>query len=139
MEAGQMAHPMSDDPADGNGKPSRPSVLFRTEVERGGDASCISLSGPYSDLVPALVEEETRVAEQAGVRHLILDLRGLTSVDAKGLGLLLGDWGGERRDGLVLILVRVPKAMRPLLEQAGLDHQLPISYESLSLHHPQPA
>jgi anti-anti-sigma factor len=134
-----MAQLMSEGAADMNRQASLPSVPFRTEVERGGDASCISLSGAYGDLVPDQLEEEIRVAERARVRHLILDLRGLTSVDADGLSALLGDWAGERRDGLVLILVRVSKTMRPLLEQTGLDHQLPIAYEGASLHHPQPA
>jgi anti-anti-sigma factor len=137
--SGHMVQLISEDPADMNRQTSSTGAPFRTEVERGGDASCISLSGTYGTLVPERLEEEIRVAERARVRHLILDLRGLTSVDADGLSALLGDWAGERRDGLVLILVRVPKAMRPLLEQTGLDHQLPISYEGVSLRRPQPA
>jgi anti-anti-sigma factor len=109
------------------------SAPFRIEVERGGDACSISLSGSYGDFGPDRLEKEIREAEEAHVRHLILDLRGLTSIDADGLTALLGDWADERRDGAVLILVRVPKAMRPLLEKTGLDHQLPITYEGVSL------
>ena len=78
-------------------------------------------------------------AERERVRHLILDLRGLKAVDTDALRELLGEWAEERRDGLVLILVRVPKTMRPLLQQTGLDHQLPISYEGVSLFDGQPA
>jgi anti-anti-sigma factor len=119
-----------------NMQTSPASAPFRIEVERGGDASSISVSGTYGGLVPERLEEEIREAERAHVRHLILDLRGLTSVDADGLSALLGDWAEERRDGLALILVRVPKAMRPVLEQTGLDHQLPITYEVVSFGRP---
>jgi anti-anti-sigma factor len=134
-----MVQLTSKDAFDVNGQTGPRSALFRAEVQRGGDASCISLFGPYGALVPVRLDEEIREAERAHVRHLILDLRGLTSVDADALMTLLGDWAADRRDGLALILVRVPKAMRPLLEQTGLDHQLPISYEGASLLHAQPA
>jgi anti-anti-sigma factor len=123
---------------DMNGKTDSPDT-FRTEVQRGGDASCISLRGSYGPLVPVRLDEEIRTVKEESARHLILDLRGLTAVDAAGLQTLLGDWAEERHDGLVLILVRVPLAMRPLLEQTGLAHQLPISYEGANLLRPQPA
>jgi anti-anti-sigma factor len=134
-----MVQLTSEDTFDVNGQSGSPSALFRTEVQRGGDASCISLFGTYGAVVPVRLDEQIREAERAHVRHLILDLRGLTSVDADALTTLLGNWAEEPRDGLVLILVRVPKAMRPLLEQTGLDRQLPISYEGASLLQPQPA
>jgi len=134
-----MVQLTSEDPLHMNGHTGSPSAPFRIEVQRGGDAGCISLSGTYGAVVPVRLEEEIREAERAHVRHLILDMRGLTSVDADALKTLLGDWAEERRDGLALILVRVPKAMRPLLEQTGLDRQLPISYEGASLLHHQPA
>jgi anti-anti-sigma factor len=124
--------------SDMNRQTSPRSAPFQIDVERGGEASSISLSGTYSDVVPGRLQEEISEAERARVRHLILDLRALTSIDADGLGTLLGDWAQERRDGLVLILVRVPKSMRPLLEQTGLDHQLPIAYEGVSLRRPRP-
>jgi len=130
-----MVQLVREEAPDMNGLPSPP---FRAEVQRGGDASCISLYGTYGPLVSAQLDATIRETELAGVRHLILDLRALTSVDADGLSALLGNWAQERHDGLVLILVRVPKAMRPLLEKTGLDHQLPISYEGVSLLQPQP-
>jgi anti-anti-sigma factor len=108
-------------------------TLCQTTVERGGDASCISLSGNYEVLAAERLEAAIREAQREGVRHLIIDLRRLRSIEADDLGALLGEWSGGRRDGVILILVRVPKEMRPLLEKAGLDRLLPIAYEGVSL------
>jgi anti-anti-sigma factor len=132
-----MAQLIRDGAFEMNGKAEHPD--FHAEVQRGGDASCISLRGVYGPLVPVRLDVEIEAVKRDSTRHLIIDLRGLTSVDADALQALLGDWAAERNDGLVLILVRVPQSMRPLLEQTGLAHQLPISYEGANLRRSQHA
>jgi anti-anti-sigma factor len=107
-------------------KPPRP---FTVEFERGGDSGCIRLSGTYERPLLARFAEEVEAAEETQLRQLIVDLRTLERVDATALEALLGPWLAEHRDGVRLILVRVSKCMRELIEESGLDRQLPIYYE----------
>ena len=102
---------------------------FTVDLQRGGDSACISVSGTYGPELLARFEEELEAVREARLRQLIVDLHALGSADATALEALLGRWSGKRRNGIRLILVRVPKHLRTGLEETGLDRQLPIAYE----------
>jgi anti-anti-sigma factor len=106
-----------------------PPPSFFVELERGGDSGCVRLSGTYGQELLQRYEEEVEAAREAELRQLIVDLRSLDRVDAVALEALLGRWISKRQDGVRLILVRVPKRMRELMEETGFDRQLPIYYE----------
>lgn len=102
---------------------------FTVVLQRGGDSACISVSGTYGPELLARFEQELTAVRKAHLRQLIVDLHALGSADATALEALLGRWSGTRRNGIRLILVRVPKHLRSGLEETGLDRQLPVAYE----------
>jgi anti-sigma B factor antagonist len=98
---------------------------FSIDVERGTE--CVRVR-PVGELdlatVPRLEAELARLRD-AGVRSLMLDLRGLTFMDSTGLSLTLR-WSLEAsRDGFDFSLVRGEGAIRRLFELTGMDHRLP--------------
>jgi anti-anti-sigma factor len=99
----------------------------------GGDSACISVAGTYGPELLARFEEELAAVRVARLRQLIVDLHALGSADATALDALLGRWSGKRRNGIRLILVRLPKHLRSGLEETGLDRQLPVAYEGPAL------
>ena len=76
-----------------------------------------------------LFRDQLKKAQRRQGGSLIIDLRGLDSIDADGFGALLGAWNLTRQDGVEIILVRVSKHMRPLIEQSGIDRVLPVAYD----------
>jgi anti-anti-sigma factor len=109
--------------------PELSNSYFTVDLQQGGDSACIRVSGTYGPELLARFETELQTVREARLRQLIVDLHALGSADAEGLDALLGRWSGKRRNGIRLILVRVPKHLRGRLEETGLDRQLPIAYE----------
>jgi anti-anti-sigma factor len=105
------------------------SSSFNVDLQLGGDSGCISVSGIYGPELLARFEEELAAVRGASLRQLIVDLHALVSADAAALEALLGRWSGTHNNGARLILVRVPKHLRAVLEQTGLDRLLPVAYE----------
>ena len=103
---------------------------FGVALERGGDSGCISVWGPYGENLQAQFENELEAARDSHLRQLIIDLQALYQADAEALDALLGRWAGNHNGGLRLILVRVPRHLRAVVEETGLDATLPIAFES---------
>jgi anti-anti-sigma factor len=102
---------------------------FVVELQRGGDSGCLSVSGNYGDDLLARFEAELEAAKDNQIRQLIVDLHALRGADALAIDALLGRWSANHRNGVRLILVRVPGHLRASLEETGLDRLLPIAYE----------
>jgi anti-anti-sigma factor len=103
---------------------------FRIATEREGNAASLAFSGALDADGVFELERALLDSDGYGVRSMILDLRRLTGVDPASLAEMLSSWVRSPRQTLEVILVRVPISLRRALEQAGLDHALPIAYES---------
>jgi anti-anti-sigma factor len=114
-------------------KPELSNSYFTVELHQGGDSACISLAGTYGPELLARFEQELQAVRSARLRQLIVDMHELGSADAPALDALLGRWSGKNRNGIRLILVRVPKHLRARLEETGLDRLLPVAYEGPAL------
>ncbi len=108
---------------------TRGAPSFAIEVDRHEDAQSFVLRGDFVDGSADLFREQLKKAQSRQGGSLIIDLRGLDSIDADGFGALLGAWNLTRQDGVEIILVRVSKHMRPLIEQSGIDRVLPVAYD----------
>src|SRR5215213_269873 len=99
-------------------------LAFHTTPASGGDA-LISLTGELDLSGAAPLEEEIeRLAEQDGVRRVVLDLRKLEFMDSSGLRLVAL---AERRlggAGRALVLVRGPEAVQRVFEITRMEDHL---------------
>lgn len=56
--------------------------------------------------------------------NLLVDLRGVTTLDSSGLAQLLGIYLRSRREQFALVVVRPPKPLRRILELTGVSEHL---------------
>ena len=79
---------------------------FRVETEVEGRVALVSLFGELDLRVADYCEE--RLCVEGRVRHVVVDLRGLTSIDRIGLHALVRAHVRSRLDNRKLTLVRGP-------------------------------
>jgi len=85
------------------------------------DGSFVSLTGRLDVRAAADVRLELADAVDRGDGELVLDLAALESVDATGLGVLVGAHRRAQRAGRTLVLTDVPDAVGRLLLLTRLD------------------
>lgn len=93
-----------------------------TDYPYGG--SVLTLAGRLDVQAAADVRLALAAAVDAGTGELVLDLAGLESVDATGLGVLVGAHRRAQRAGRTLVLTDVPDAVGRLLFLTRLDKVL---------------
>ncbi|HHY37876.1 MAG TPA: anti-sigma factor antagonist [Clostridia bacterium] len=95
-----------------------------------GNVLLLRLEGEF-DLRTA--EQFRRVADEAleneKVRHVILNLRGVSFLDSSGIGAILGRYKRLRKNAGVMILVGITPQILPVLEISGIIRLLPV-YDS---------
>lgn len=95
-----------------------------------GNVLLMRLEGEF-DLHTA--EEFRRVADSAlendKIRHMILNLRGVSFLDSSGLGAILGRFKRLKKNAGTMALVGIMPSIRPVLEISGLIRLLPV-YDS---------
>jgi anti-anti-sigma factor len=97
--------------------------LLRINVQRKGDTVSLLC---YGRIVAGLEAETLEaMAYNQHCRALLLDLESVASVDARGLGLLVGISVWVRQNGVNFALVNVPAAIRELTELARIDGIIP--------------
>ena len=98
---------------------------FRCEVSRQDSSATVRAIGEL-DLatVPAL-DDQLAELRDAGIRRLILDLRGLDFIDSTGLRLILEYDALARNDGFSIALIKGPDAVQRIFEITGTTAQLP--------------
>lgn len=100
-------------------------AALRVEVESQGQTARIALIGEM-DLVSAGDFNATfeRVSSDDGVRHVVVDLRGLSFIDSTGLeGIFRAD-AKARRDGFNLAVVKGPPLINRIFLLTGADRRL---------------
>lgn len=92
-------------------------------TRRSQDSLIVRMTGELdlqtADLFRAEIRKEWDASEQ--VRHLILDLRGLTFIDSSGVGAILGRCRDVRASRAGMVVAFGPRPhVRRVLEIAGL-------------------
>lgn len=85
------------------------------------DGSLVALTGRLDVSAAADVRLELAAAVDRGDGELVLDLAALESVDATGLGVLVGAHRRAQRAGRTLVLTDVPEPVSRLLLLTRLD------------------
>lgn len=78
----------------------------------------------------ALLAERVHELSGAGFTHIVIDLRGLTFLDASGLRLLLTLHRDAEREGWRLSLLQGSRAIRRVFEITGMLNALPFTSPS---------
>ena len=128
-----MASPLfprlgADEPDDGSAAVPPP---FRVDVEPERDVVRIC---PVGELDLATVDEVRGRIEElkaAGVRRVVLDLRGVTFMDSTGVWLALQENASARADGWDFTLIDGRPEVARVVELAGVRERLPFVSEAL--------
>lgn len=98
--------------------------MSRTTTDPRYAGSVLTLAGRLDVHAAADVRLALAAAVDAGTGELVLDLAGLESVDATGLGVLVGAHRRAQRAGRTLVLADVPDQVGRLLFLTRLDKVL---------------
>ena len=122
---------MCDRPTYGMGERAHPIAIvggtvegFRVDTARNGETLQIRLTGEFDLQVFERVDELLRGAQKDSEHDVVVDLRGVTSIDQSGIGALVsaalraGEVGGHLR------LIRGPDEVHKVFELEGLDSKL---------------
>lgn len=95
-------------------------------TEKKGNAVMVRLFGEidlaWVDILRNSLESEL---ENTEVRHLIINLGGVTYIDSSGLGVLLGRYRKVSKNGGKIFLVGAIPQVRKILEISGLLRIMP--------------
>lgn len=92
-------------------------------TRRTGDRLIVRLSGELDLQLAAVFTTEVRraLAQSSGIKHLVLDLRGVTFIDSSGVGAIIGGYKDIRsRGGGQLVAFGSRPQVRRVLEFTGL-------------------
>jgi anti-sigma B factor antagonist len=93
---------------------------FRVDVERGRESASVRPAGELDVATVDQVEDRLRGLRDAGVRSVVLDLRGLTFMDSSGLSLALRWTFAAEQDGFDFSLIPGPRQIQRVFELAGM-------------------
>ncbi len=85
----------------------------------------VRLTGRFEAIAAGAVRERLHAAVAAGSGRLLVDLSGVDSIDATGLGVLVGTQRLAERSGRSLALWGTPERLARLLRVTRLDRVLP--------------
>lgn len=95
----------------------------------------VSLTGDFDLGVAHQFETEISDVMRAGVRNFVVDLRGVTSLDAPISNVLvLGRKRAERRNGAFVLVTPEQEVWRPLVRSAA-DSFMTFTSERAAVHH----
>jgi anti-sigma B factor antagonist len=95
--------------------------------ERRDDSATLTVSGELDLATAPRLRATVGDLMGQGVRHLEIDLDGVTFIDSSGMGALLWAWNRLDAAGGELHAVHVHGAAARALELAGIDRQLAVS------------
>jgi anti-anti-sigma factor len=97
---------------------------LRCDLELVDDTARVLPVGELDIDTAPLVEERLQDARAAGVRHVVLDLRGTTFIDSTGLRLTVTWHERAARERFSFALVQGPEPVRRVIEIAGIGTAL---------------
>jgi anti-sigma B factor antagonist len=99
--------------------------LLTVDVEQDGEALVISPAGELGLSTTQPLDAELRRAINGDVPEVILDLRGLSSIDSTGLRLLVFATAHSRGNGDRLRMLRGSSPVERVVQLSGLARSLP--------------
>jgi anti-anti-sigma factor len=97
---------------------------LRIESEERGEGARIALFGRLTAPMVDDVEAELANVEERGLKHVVLDLRGLTSIDEAGVRTVLAADARSRQDGFNFAVVRGPTQVHRVFVLTPLGRHL---------------
>jgi anti-sigma B factor antagonist len=98
---------------------------FRVDVHPERDSVRVVPVGEVDIATVGEVDARLRELNQAGFRHLVLDLREVTFIDSSGMRLVLTCHATARQNGVDFTVLEGPPAVQRIFEVAGLLDFLP--------------
>ncbi len=107
--------------------------LFAISAAKKGDAFVICVGGELDLFECPRLESALREAEASQVTRILLDLEGLTFIDAAGLSALVSAWRRSSADGNRLQVTRGRGSVADIFHLTALDKALPFVPETMPL------
>jgi anti-anti-sigma factor len=101
------------------------SEPFRCEVSGEHGTATVHAVGALDVATVPVLDSQLAELRDAGIRRLILDLRGLDFMDSTGLRCILKYDAEARLDGFSIELIHGPHAVRRVFELTGTTAHLP--------------
>ena len=98
---------------------------FSVAVGHSREIVTIAPAGEVDLVTAPLIADHLEAIASGEVRHLVLDLEGITFMDSNGVALLLGTWRRAAREGWTLTLANTPPVVADVLQTCGLLDVLP--------------
>jgi anti-sigma B factor antagonist len=98
---------------------------FRVEVHPERDGVRVVPVGEVDIATVGEIDARLRELNQAGFRHVVLDLRQLTFIDSTGLRLVLTWHAAARQNDIDVMVLEGPPAVQRVFALAGVLHRLP--------------
>ncbi len=91
------------------------------EMETRNDVLCIRLSGELDHHAADLLREKATAAQgNTGIRHIVLNLEGLTFMDSSGLGVILGRYKHVKQLNGEMIVCAISPPIQRLFDMSGM-------------------
>lgn len=95
------------------------SLNINLEVKH--EVLCIRLSGELDHhSADELREQATKVIEENGIRHIVLNLEQLSFMDSSGLGVILGRYKQIKQVQGEMVVCAISPAVQRLFDMSGL-------------------
>jgi anti-sigma B factor antagonist len=107
------------------GAPIAPLPLFVIKAAKEDDTYVIRVEGELDLFERPRLERALRKAEASHVSWILLDLEGLTFIDAAGLSALVSAWRRSSEDGNRLQATRGVGCVADIFHLTALDRMLP--------------
>jgi anti-sigma B factor antagonist len=104
-----------------------PPEDFTITVGRHRETVTVALAGELDLRSAMLLRAHLAALGDDCPGTLVLDLGELTFMDSSGVALLLSTWRRAQRDGVALVIARVPPVVRRVLEVCGVAGLLPLA------------
>jgi anti-anti-sigma factor len=98
---------------------------FSCKVIPEGDVVIVAPRGELDMATAGAIEQELRQLRRKEVRHIVLDLGGLSFMDSSGLHLVLRWSADASQDGFEFELEPGPPAVQRVFELAAVPDSLP--------------
>ncbi|OCA90989.1 anti-sigma F factor antagonist [Bacillus sp. FJAT-27225] len=90
-------------------------------MEVRNEVLCIRLSGELDHhTADGLRQQATHAIEEYGIRHIVLNLEGLSFMDSSGLGVILGRYKQLKQLHGEMVVCSVSPAIERLFDMSGL-------------------
>jgi anti-sigma B factor antagonist len=110
---------------DPSNRPDLSEASLTCQVIPGSDAVRVRAAGSLDVATTPVLEQQLQELVDAGHRHLVVDLGGLSFMDSTGLRLALRWDAAGRKDGFQVRFMRGSPAVQRVFEVTGMADRVP--------------